>query len=718
MKKTFTLFLMMLLCGMTFAQVSTWDGTWEAWTNGTGTEDDPFLIENTQQLAYLAYRVNNGFGANENHVVGVGEYYKLMVDVNLNGSESFQWVPIGYWNNGADCYSFGGRFDGNNHLIQNLFINSGADRIGLFGFVSCSSITNIDVIGNVVTSGAHAGGIIGYVSDSIIINHSSFDGHVASTSTAGGIIGVSLKQAIISDCSNSGSVYANSYYGTCTGGIIALSEGLVIIKNCYNIGDISSRNGSGAYQDGRTGGILGLGASANIINCYNTGNISSEYNGYLGGIVARVGGNIANCYNSGIISGSHKGGIVWDYLNPTTITNCFFLNTCGGTNNIGELKTEAFMKSQDFVDLINVGCLAYAKDNQPYTNQGYPIFSGFFIETEPVSSLEYTSATLQGNYVSGILDITSQGFEYKLKTEQEYTTIICPKNQTPFSYTITGLASGTEYQYRAFLTSSVGTAYGELLDFTTLTLPTYIINASTSDHGSINPEGEVEVQEGETITFSFKPDEGFEIGEILVDGESVQLASNYTFNNVTTDHTITVTFVELTGPCLPPLNLIVSEIHATSARLNWQGGADVYIIIYGVDGNYNHAISTSENSIVLDDLIPTSNYVWKIKSVCGELETRFVDGQPFFTSGHGVDENNSVAFSLWPNPTNETLNIASDNLKRVELYDVLGQLVIVKESQDVTTSVDVSNLKAGLYLVRVTDTKGNVGIEKVMITPR
>ena len=56
MKKTFTL-LLMLLGGMAFAQVSTWDGTWELWTHGTGTASDPFLIENAQQLAYLAFRL-------------------------------------------------------------------------------------------------------------------------------------------------------------------------------------------------------------------------------------------------------------------------------------------------------------------------------------------------------------------------------------------------------------------------------------------------------------------------------------------------------------------------------------------------------------------------------------------------------------------------------------------------------------------------------------
>lgn len=40
--------------------VDTWDGTVEAFTEGSGTKEDPWRIENAEQLAYLAQQVNNG----------------------------------------------------------------------------------------------------------------------------------------------------------------------------------------------------------------------------------------------------------------------------------------------------------------------------------------------------------------------------------------------------------------------------------------------------------------------------------------------------------------------------------------------------------------------------------------------------------------------------------------------------------------------------------
>ena len=54
-----------------------WNGEYSPWTNGTGTESDPFLIENVQQLTYLAYRVNNGLDAAGGHVSNHDLYYKL-----------------------------------------------------------------------------------------------------------------------------------------------------------------------------------------------------------------------------------------------------------------------------------------------------------------------------------------------------------------------------------------------------------------------------------------------------------------------------------------------------------------------------------------------------------------------------------------------------------------------------------------------------------------
>ena len=73
-------------------------------------------------------------------------------------------------------------------------------------------------------------------------------------------------------------------------------------------------------------------------------------------------------------------------------------------------------------------------------------------------------------------------------------------------------------------------------------LKTYTITATAGAGGSINPAGNVNVTHGSNQSFTITPDTGYDIEDVKVDGVSVGAVSSYTFNNVTANHTISVTF--------------------------------------------------------------------------------------------------------------------------------------------------------------------------------
>lgn len=70
-----------------------------------------------------------------------------------------------------------------------------------------------------------------------------------------------------------------------------------------------------------------------------------------------------------------------------------------------------------------------------------------------------------------------------------------------------------------------------------------------------------------------------------------------------------------------------------------------------------------------------------------------------------VSEVNTTSNELkvYPNPTKNTLTIEVENvIKNVTIYNMLGQLILVYK----TSNIDVSNLEAGSYLVKISTNKG------------
>jgi hypothetical protein len=107
-------------------------------------------------------------------------------------------------------------------------------------------------------------------------------------------------------------------------------------------------------------------------------------------------------------------------------------------------------------------------------------------------------------------------------------------------------------------------------------LLTYTITASAGTGGSIAPMGEVIIICNEYEYFAITPDPGYVIEDVLVDGESVGAVSNYTFENVTTNHTIHATFA-LLPPDTYTLTLAVNPMGAgtVTGGGSYEAGAEV-----------------------------------------------------------------------------------------------------------------------------------------------
>jgi len=68
----------------------------------------------------------------------------------------------------------------------------------------------------------------------------------------------------------------------------------------------------------------------------------------------------------------------------------------------------------------------------------------------------------------------------------------------------------------------------------------------------------------------------------------------------------------------------------------------------------------------------------------------------------GTNINNFLTFKYYPNPVSSFLTITANNsIKSVEVYNLLGQLLINKFFDDTTISIDLNELPESLYMVKV-----------------
>ncbi len=77
------------------------------------------------------------------------------------------------------------------------------------------------------------------------------------------------------------------------------------------------------------------------------------------------------------------------------------------------------------------------------------------------------------------------------------------------------------------------------------TLDTLSINASSGAHGAISPTGNVAVPRGNAQTFTITPDSGYQVSNVVVDGNNQGAVSQYRFADVQSTHTIYASFASV-----------------------------------------------------------------------------------------------------------------------------------------------------------------------------
>ena len=74
----------------------------------------------------------------------------------------------------------------------------------------------------------------------------------------------------------------------------------------------------------------------------------------------------------------------------------------------------------------------------------------------------------------------------------------------------------------------------------------------------------------------------------------------------------------------------------------------------------------------------------------------------YFGWNDGIDDNELMKISVYPNPTSGLFIVESEDVEKIEVYNAMGQLIYTKTAYDGQTEINLGNAADGMYLVRVT----------------
>ena len=214
------------------------------------------FISSAEGLAWLS-KVSNGLTETGGYDQFREKTITLLSDIDMG---AHRWLPLG-----CSYIGFCGVFDGNGHIISNIYVNEpNEERVGFIACTGPACIKNV-VLKNIYISGGYiyAGGLIGKCNESTEILNCFIQGEIRGKEFAGGLIGNGWATDII----NCASV-CNVYGGSIMGGIAA-SMTYSKVRNCYSAGNLFSSS-----IDKYAGAILGYITDCTIRNCYGLYNFS------------------------------------------------------------------------------------------------------------------------------------------------------------------------------------------------------------------------------------------------------------------------------------------------------------------------------------------------------------------------------------------------------------------------------------------------------------
>jgi formylglycine-generating enzyme required for sulfatase activity/subtilisin family serine protease len=244
---------------------------------GNGTTANPYRIDSFENLLWVQLDPSRW-----------DKHFIQTANIDASATEDWfggeGWFPIG-----KTTAPFTGSYNGQGHTIDGLYVNRpDSEDIGLFGFVSGATISNLGVTNVNISGFQRVGGLIGLNINNSNVTNCFTTGNITAVTNVGGLIGRNYTSTV------------NKCYSSCTvlgaGNVIGAGlnvSGLIgwndnsTTSNSYSSGDVSGVE--------RIGGLIGLNNQTPVSTSYSIGGVNGSNS--VGGLIGSNSGSaITNSY--------------------------------------------------------------------------------------------------------------------------------------------------------------------------------------------------------------------------------------------------------------------------------------------------------------------------------------------------------------------------------------------------------------------------------------
>ena len=592
-KKIVNLALVLALClsllpTVAFAEgtsVDNWDGSADKSWYTSAPDALEYHISTAEQLAGLAQLVNADPGTTN----FAGKTFYLDNDIDLSRHE---WISIGTGSGGTQPkYSFCGVFDGQGHVISNLYSHEsyieGADeshnllRNALFGNVYNGEVKNLGVADAEIwidpkdNSAAGKGILVDWMGESKITNCWTSGSIYSGTKiekNIGGIVGITVQGCTISGCYSTATLTGNftnseGYYPDpnnlppdTIGGIVgARFDGSLTVTDCWFGGKIIVNSTLAAV-----GGIVGYADVATVNNCMvTTTDIGVDKDRNTCWVAYALDGTVENCYwpndtktydpsplaYGGGQSNEEQGTAVTDFTTSADVLAGLRTNAGAGVEWVAGIGHPTFVWDDnnipaDYTAVDAAIARATALDSSLYTN-----YSAVEDSIRSVDRAKSKAQQTEVNAMAKAIEDAVSALQYKGADYTKVDAAIAKANalnkDNYKDFTAVEAAVKAVVRDKNITEQSEVDAMAKAIEDAITGLvrkssgssrPRYdVTTPSKPENGSVTVDPE-RARSGSRVTVTVTPDSGYKLGELVVtdkDGKKLELTDKgngqYTF---------------------------------------------------------------------------------------------------------------------------------------------------------------------------------------------